>query len=573
MRHKVALSIAAAAAVVVTLLLAFGVGATLELPTRDLAMRVLPSRPAEATVVVAIDEASLRSVGAWPWSRERIAALIDRAADGGAKAVIVDVLLAEARPGDAVLARAMRRIPTIAVAVLDERGEWLLPAPALADASTPAHGNFELDHDGILRRLATTKQSRDRALTAVSVEAASIVTSAAVPIGRSIAPAFRTPPRAIPQRSAATLASDGLRGKLVFIGPTALALGDRVLTPASRGALPDPGVTVHAAATESLVRGESVRELAPIAAGCMAGLAVGLIVNAPSRVARLAFAGSSAAVVIAGGLIALAAGVAVPFVTLLGSVAVATAAVEIRESRLAVTDLEQLATKLAEHRARDVESKRLLAHELQTPLASMRGLTQLLGGYELTDAERRRVASLLEAEAGKLQSMVHVLLDLERLPLRDFDASSSVVSLGDVVGARVDFLRASTERELTRTIDRDVFVRADAALLERVVDNLVGNAFKYAPAPAPVSVRVARQNGEAVLEVEDRGPGIAPAERERIFQRFFRGTTAGGTQGLGLGLALVAEVARWHGGNVSLETPAGGGSRFRVILPAAEATS
>src|SRR5437016_12074939 len=94
-----------------------------------------------------------------------------RAADKAAHAVVLDVLLVEASDGDDQLARAMRRIPTIAVSVLDEHGEWLVPAPALRSAAIASHGNFELDHDGILRRLASTKQSRDRALTAVSVEA------------------------------------------------------------------------------------------------------------------------------------------------------------------------------------------------------------------------------------------------------------------------------------------------------------------------------------------------------------------------------------------------------------------
>jgi signal transduction histidine kinase len=195
----------------------------------------------------------------------------------------------------------------------------------------------------------------------------------------------------------------------------------------------------------------------------------------------------------------------------------------------------------------------------------MRGLSQLLAGFDLTDAERRRVASLLEAEAGKLQSMVTALLDIERLPLRDFETSSVMTDLGDLVAARVDFLRASADRPLFMSADPGVLVRADPALIERVVDNLVGNAIKYTAAPVSVSVR---QRGEnAVLEVEDRGEGISEVERERIFDRFFRGSTARGTQGLGLGLTLVAEIARWHGGTVSLESVEGSGSRFGVVLP------
>jgi signal transduction histidine kinase len=163
--------------------------------------------------------------------------------------------------------------------------------------------------------------------------------------------------------------------------------------------------------------------------------------------------------------------------------------------------------------------------------------------------------------------MVGTLLDLERLPLRDFASSSRVIDLGDLVAARVDFLRASTDRTLFVSSDSDVFVRGDAALIERVVDNLAGNALKYTD--DAVTVRVARSGGDAVIEVEDRGAGIAEADRERIFQRFVRGATAAGTHGLGLGLSLVAEIARWHGGEVGMDSVAGSGSRFRVTLPLA----
>src|SRR6185369_13943233 len=136
---------------------------------------------------------------------------------------------AEPGPGDEQLARAAKRLPVIAVSVLDEHGRWLMPSRTLGPDIIAAHGNFELDRDGILRRFAATKQSSDRALTAVPVEAASIVTSAPVPVGKSIAPAFRTRPRMVPQISAASFLRGATGaspvGKIVFIGPTAFALG------------------------------------------------------------------------------------------------------------------------------------------------------------------------------------------------------------------------------------------------------------------------------------------------------------------------------------------------------------
>jgi two-component system OmpR family sensor kinase len=167
--------------------------------------------------------------------------------------------------------------------------------------------------------------------------------------------------------------------------------------------------------------------------------------------------------------------------------------------------------------------------------------------------------------------MVSGLLDLERLPLRDFDASSSVIDLGELVAARIEFLRASSDRTLSVSSTPGVFVRADAALVERVVDNLVGNAVKYTSSPITVTVRPS--GAEGVLEVEDRGSGIDTSERERIFDRFFRGSSAAGTHGLGLGLSLVAEVARWHGGSASVHEGSEGGSLFRVAFPLAPAAA
>jgi signal transduction histidine kinase len=566
LRTRTAVMIAIAAGVAVTLLLAFDVVDPLELPARDLVLRRLPQHVAQRTVVVAIDEQSLRDIGAWPWDRAKLATIVDRAADAGARGVILDILLAEPRSGDEQLAVSAKRLPVVAVAVVDEHGRWLMPRSPLSDSVTAAHGNFEVDQDGILRRLSATKQSGDRSLAALSVEAASLITGAPIPVGRSIAPAFRTRPSAIPLISAADLLHDParakhLRGKLVFIGPTALALGDRVLTPTTRRHQPDPGVTVHASATESIIRGDVITELSPLAAGVFATIGIAAILIARRR--RIA---ASIVIVanVAGGIAMLANGTAIPFITLIASAAIA---VGVLETSIIIAALRSSEERYIDHRERDAESKRVLAHELKTPLASMRSLTQLMNGFDLSDAERKRVTSLLQHEAGKLETMVGTLLDLERLPLRDFASSSATIELGELVSTRVDFLRASTDRTLFVSADRDVFVRADAALLERVVDNLVGNALKYTT--GAVTVRVARRGNAAILEVEDRGPGISEIEREKIFARFVRGTTAVGTNGLGLGLSLVSEIAKWHGGAASLDAVQGGGSRFRITLPVA----
>src|SRR6185295_11105007 len=133
LRTRTALLIAIAAGVAVTLLLAFDVADPLELPARDLVLRRLPQHAAQQTVVVAIDEQSLRDVGAWPWDRSKLATIVDRAADAGARGVILDILLAEPRSGDEQLAKSAKRLPVLAVAVVDEHGRWLVPGPPLAE--------------------------------------------------------------------------------------------------------------------------------------------------------------------------------------------------------------------------------------------------------------------------------------------------------------------------------------------------------------------------------------------------------------------------------------------------------
>src|SRR5881394_404911 len=105
-----ALGIGVVAAIVVTLLLALGLPDRVELPVRDAAARVLPQRPATSTAIVAIDEPSIERLGPWPWDRRRLAAIVNRAVDAGARGVVFDILLVDARDGDAELATALRKV-------------------------------------------------------------------------------------------------------------------------------------------------------------------------------------------------------------------------------------------------------------------------------------------------------------------------------------------------------------------------------------------------------------------------------------------------------------------------------
>jgi signal transduction histidine kinase len=131
--------------------------------------------------------------------------------------------------------------------------------------------------------------------------------------------------------------------------------------------------------------------------------------------------------------------------------------------------------------------------------------------------------------------------------------------LDEIAAERVALLRDPRVHSIDNTAVR---VRGDGVLLGRVVDNLLSNALKYSTGPVYLRVR-----DDGTLEVEDEGPGIPPAERTRVLERFTRGSTSKGTDGLGLGLALVADIVAWHRGRLVIDEGAAGGALIRISLP------
>jgi signal transduction histidine kinase len=112
---------------------------------------------------------------------------------------------------------------------------------------------------------------------------------------------------------------------------------------------------------------------------------------------------------------------------------------------------------------------------------------------------------------------------------------------------------------------------ADPARLERIVTNLVANALKYSPGDEPVTVSACVRGGWIAVSVADRGPGIAPEDRRRIFERFYRGKVAQKADGLGLGLYIVQLLVEAHGGDVHVDSRPGEGATFTFTLPMAQA--
>ena len=201
------------------------------------------------------------------------------------------------------------------------------------------------------------------------------------------------------------------------------------------------------------------------------------------------------------------------------------------------------------------------SHELRTPLTSMQTNIEVLKQQErLAPAQRAQLFGDLEREAHEMRDLITGLLELAR---GDANLERRPVQLDELVESAVERARARFpdvrwEDELEPTS-----VAAVPERVERAVWNLLENAGKWNTNGDPVEVRLA--DGE--LSVRDHGPGIAAEDRERIFDRFYRATSARSLPGSGLGLAIVREVAEAHGGTVVAEEAPGGGALLRLRLP------
>lgn len=207
-----------------------------------------------------------------------------------------------------------------------------------------------------------------------------------------------------------------------------------------------------------------------------------------------------------------------------------------------------------------------VSHDLRTPLAAILGLAVTLGREDLDMApeEAHDLARRIAANARKLDRIVGDFLDLERLNRGVAVPELEPLDLATLVGDMVASSEVLTGRQIATDLAPTV-VKADAAMIERIVENLLGNAARHTARGSRLWVRAEPTAEGALLVVEDEGPGVDPADRERIFEPFRQATTTGG--GSGVGLALVARFAQLHGGRAWVEERVGGGASFRVLFP------
>ncbi len=223
-------------------------------------------------------------------------------------------------------------------------------------------------------------------------------------------------------------------------------------------------------------------------------------------------------------------------------------------------------------RARD-EFLSIAAHELKTPITSLVGYAQLLGavanGRAPSDPEREgRALQRLEQQALKLSRLVTQLMDVSSLQAGKLHLNVSDVNLSALVRLVATNLRDEGYNVADDAI-QNIHLRADAVRLEQIVSNLVQNAVRYTPRGTLIEVGVGFSSSAGFVEisVRDHGPGIPPAKRAHIFDRFYQAHADNHASGMGLGLYISQQIARLHGGRITAEFPEDGGSRFVVTLP------
>jgi two-component system sensor histidine kinase KdpD len=206
---------------------------------------------------------------------------------------------------------------------------------------------------------------------------------------------------------------------------------------------------------------------------------------------------------------------------------------------------------------------RAVSHDLRTPLTAIVAAGHALGSPSLTEEDRAELSEAVREEGERMARLVEKLLDLSRLQAGHAAPRHEWLSLPEVIETARDGLAPQAARAVRIFSDADLpEIRGDAAQLERVLANLLENGTRYSPT---VTVNVRAQTDRVLISVVDQGPGISPADRDRIFEPFYRASSD--MAGSGLGLAIAKGFVEAAGGTIRVDSHPGQGASFVISLP------
>jgi signal transduction histidine kinase len=228
----------------------------------------------------------------------------------------------------------------------------------------------------------------------------------------------------------------------------------------------------------------------------------------------------------------------------------------------------EMARRLSEVEELERNFLMTVSHELRTPLTAIRGHVEALREGIAEDPDlRARSLDVIAIEAGRLERLVGDVLDLAKLDARRFTVLHEEVDMAQLIEQAYEAFGEEARRrgiEYTSEVASRPVIVSDGDRLLQIVSNLLSNAFRWTPDGGRVEVDLAQSDGQVLVAVVDTGPGISPADRERIFRPF----VSGGGGGTGLGLAIARELATALGGRIRVDSTPGEGSRFELLLPA-----
>lgn len=237
-------------------------------------------------------------------------------------------------------------------------------------------------------------------------------------------------------------------------------------------------------------------------------------------------------------------------------------------------EFSQLAStfdKLFERLERSFEAEKQFtadaSHELRTPVSIIKGASEYGLKYDETPEERHETLTMIHRQSVKMAELISQLLSMTRLDQGTEGTHLEKTDMGELIKSMCGEQAWDKER-LILNIKDGIISEVDPILMSRLIQNLIENAFKYGKPDGHVWVSLDRKNNETVLSVKDDGIGIAPEQQDKVWQRFYQvDPSRSGEGGAGLGLSMVKQIARLHGGYMTLESENGKGSTFTLHLP------
>jgi len=544
------------------------------------------------SVVVGIDEETLRAKGGMRNIRPILAEVLDQVNSASPRAVALDVILADdADPvEDSRLEAALRATRNLILGSQIAEGKWEDPATRFKPLAVAlGHVHTERDHaDGVSRQLELARAEGGQRRWALALEAfrvarrASIVESPGdLQVGNTvILPAEQgpeypmlirySPPRWIPTVPALQIdrQRDLIRDKTVFLGITALsAAHDRLVSPSGNDV---SGVEVHAQAFETMARGRFLTraEGSTVLLVCLglvtaAGLIFGFLSGWPAYAAGAALLCATMWMPVQ----FFRQDIVFPYfaplaVAWLGSAGAASYQHFVVRRQLRKSESEKSRYQQAIHWA---------AHEMRTPLTAIQGSSELMTRYSMPDAKRNELNEVINSESKRLARIISTFLDVERLAEGQMELKQEPLPVAELVSTCMRRARPLAERKQIEIALSSAFegtLLGDRELLEYALYNLLTNAVKYSPPDTTIHVSSELAGTELRLAVEDQGIGMDAKEIKNVFQKFYRTkrAEASGETGTGIGLSIVEQIVFRHGGRIEVTSTPGKGSCFTMIM-------